>query len=153
MHTKMEVTVLRRDRTDAALLRAAATDAGAFRELYDRYAERIHGYHLRRARDREAALDLAAETFAQAWLSRRRFRDEAGGSAGPWLFAIARHVVLASVERGRIERRAMTRLGLLEALDRPAATLEPDESWLEGLDSDIHWALDGLPEGQRTAIE
>jgi RNA polymerase sigma-70 factor (ECF subfamily) len=150
MHTKMEVTLLkRRDRTDADLLRAAATDARAFRDLYDRYAERIHGYHLRRTRDREAALDLAAATFAQAWLSRGRFRDEAGGSAGPWLFAIARHVVLASVERGRIERRAMTRLGVLEALDRPAPAAEPDPSWLEGLDD----ALADLPDGQRAAVE
>ena len=57
-----------------------------------------------------------------------RFRDEAGGSAGPWLFAIARHVVLASVERGRIERRA-TRLAR-EALDRDGA--EPDSTWLDG---------------------
>ena len=37
MHTKMEVTLLkRRDRTDAELLRAGETDARAFRELYDR---------------------------------------------------------------------------------------------------------------------
>jgi RNA polymerase sigma factor (sigma-70 family) len=150
MQTKMEVTVpKRRDPTDAELLRDAACSTHAFRNLYDRYAERVYGYHLRRAGGREAALDLAAETFAQAWLSRRRFRDEAGGSAGPWLFAIARHVVVASVERGAIERRAMTRLGLLEQLDRPAATAEPDETWLEGLDE----ALGELPEGQRAAIE
>jgi RNA polymerase sigma-70 factor (ECF subfamily) len=154
MHTKMEVTVLRRrDRTDAELLRAAAADARAFRELYDRYAARIHGFHLRRARDREAALDLTAETFAQAWLSRGRFRDEAGGSAGPWLFAIARHVVLASVERGRIERAAVTRLGVLEGLDRPAESSAADESWLDGLDGDIDRALAELPDGQRAAIE
>ena len=92
-------------RSDADLLAPPAPTRAPFRELYDRYAERIHGYHLRRTRDAEAALDLTAETFAQAWLSRARFRDEAGGSAGPWLFAIARHVVLASVERGRLERR------------------------------------------------
>src|SRR4051794_30100399 len=126
MHTKMEVTVSRRDPTDAELLRAAAKDAHAFRQLYDRYAERIHRYRLRRTRNPEAALDLAAETFAQAWLARTRFRDEAGGSAGPWLYAIARHVVLASVERGRLERVATTRLGLLEALDRRAAAVAPE---------------------------
>jgi RNA polymerase sigma-70 factor (ECF subfamily) len=154
MHTKMEVTVpKRRDPTDAELLREAARSAQAFRTLYDRYAERVHGYHLRRTRDPEAALDLAAETFAQAWLSRKRFRDEAGGTAGPWLFAIARHVVIASVERGRIERRAMTRLGLLEQLDRPAAAAEPDATWLDGLDGDVERALEDLPEGQRAAIE
>ncbi len=43
----------------------------------------------------------------------------------------------------------MTRLGVLEQLDRPAATAEPDETWLDGLDE----ALDELPEGQRAAIE
>jgi len=105
MPTKIGVTVRgKREQTDAELPRASASNVHAYRNLYDRYAERIYGYHLRRTRNREAALDLAAETFAQAWLSRGRFRDEAGGSAGPWLFAIARHVVLASVERGRIER-------------------------------------------------
>src|SRR6476646_358403 len=95
-------------RTDAELLAAAADDAAPFRELYERYAVRLHGYHLRRSRDVEAASGRSAETFGQAWLSRRGFRDEAGGSAGPWLFAIARHVVLRSVERGRIERAAVT---------------------------------------------
>jgi RNA polymerase sigma-70 factor (ECF subfamily) len=136
-------------RTDADQLRAAASDAGAFRELYDRYAERVHGYHLRRTREADAALDLTAETFAQAWLSRRRFRDEAGGSAGPWLFAIARHVLLASVRARQLERDASTRLGVIERLDRPPATAAPDETWLEGLDE----ALDGLPPSLREAIE
>src|SRR5919199_1372115 len=64
-------------RTDAALLLAARTDAGAFRELYERYADQLHGFHLRRTSDADAAYDLTAETFAQAWLSRARFRDEA----------------------------------------------------------------------------
>jgi hypothetical protein len=35
-------------RTDAALLAAARTDAAAFRELYERYAEPVHAFHLRR---------------------------------------------------------------------------------------------------------
>src|SRR6478672_378509 len=92
----------RKLRTDAELIHAARTDAGAFRELYDRYAGRVHGYHLRRTRDLHAAHDLTAETFAQAWLARRRFRDRAGGSAGPWLFGIARNLVSQSVRRRRI---------------------------------------------------
>jgi RNA polymerase sigma-70 factor (ECF subfamily) len=136
-------------KTDAQLLRAARTDAHAFRELYDRYAKQIYGYHLRRTREPNAAHDLTAETFAQAWLSRRRFEDQAGGSAGPWLYAIAKHLVLASVRRSQLERAASTRLGLLERLDREPSTVEPDETWLEGLDE----ALAGIPDGQRAAIE
>jgi RNA polymerase sigma-70 factor (ECF subfamily) len=134
-------------RSDAELIAAARTDAGAFRELYDRYAERIYGYHLRRSRDAHAAHDLTAETFAQAWLSRTRFRDEARGSAGPWLFAIARHVLFASVRQRRLEQRACERLGVLDAVDREVAA-EPDEHWLEGLDE----ALAHLPLAQQEAI-
>ena len=82
----------------------------------------VHGYHLRRTRDPHAAHDLTAETFAQAWLARRRFRDRAGGSAGPWLFGIARNLLAQSVRRRRIELQACERIGLLERLDEPRAT-------------------------------
>src|SRR5215207_11755658 len=107
--------------TDAELLASARTNAGAFRSLYDRYAARVLRYHERRTHDADAAHDLTAETFAQAWLAHGRFRDEAGGSAGPWLFAIARHVLLASVRREALERTACERLGLFERLDREPA--------------------------------
>jgi RNA polymerase sigma factor (sigma-70 family) len=134
-------------RSDAELLAAARSDAGAFRELYQRYAARIHGYHLRRSSDEHAAHELTAETFAQAWLCRARFRDEAGGSAGPWLFGIARHVLLLSVRRRRVEQTACDRLGVLAGLDRAIAS-EPDETWLDGLDE----ALASLPAAQQDAI-
>ena len=124
-------------RSDAALIAAARTDAGAFRELYDRYAERLLAYHLRRSRDEDAAHELTAETFAQAWLVRARFRDECGGTAGPWLFGIARNVLLASVRRSRLEDGARERLGMFAT-----PSVEPEESW-----------LDELPDSQRRAIE
>ena len=100
-------------RSDAALLAAARTDPGAFRELYDRYADRVLGYHQRRCRDEDAAHELTAETFAQVWLVRARFRDECDGSAAPWLFGIARNVLLVSVRRRALEARARERLGML----------------------------------------
>src|SRR5262245_54927661 len=123
--------------TDAELIAAARTDAGAFRTLYDRYAEAIHRFHLGRTRERETALDLTAETFAQAWLSRERFRDLAGGSAAPWLFGIARNVLLVSVRKRRLEASARERLGVLAGEDRPEAPPEPSEVWLDGLDDAI----------------
>jgi hypothetical protein len=45
---------------DAELLRAARTDSGAFRALYDRYAEPMRRSHLARKRDPETALDADA---------------------------------------------------------------------------------------------
>ena len=132
-------------RTDAALLLAARTDAAAFRELYERYADQLHGFHLRRTADADAAYDLTAETFAQAWLSRARFRNEAGGSAAPWLYGIARNVLLMSVRRRRLERSACERLGVLTGTTTDPV---PGEAWLDGLDE----ALAELPEGQRHAV-
>src|SRR4051794_3639819 len=138
---------MRRQRTDAQLLAAAQHDAGAFRTLYDRYAEPVRGYHRRRTHDAQSALDLTAETFAQAWVSRGRFRDEAGGSAAPWLFGIARNVLLSSVRRGALERAACERLGIAERRgEEPVAA--PDESWLDGVDE----LLAALPEEQRRAV-
>jgi RNA polymerase sigma factor (sigma-70 family) len=133
--------------SDAKLLVASDKDAAAFRALYNRYTERIMGYHLRRCRDEQAALDLTAETFAQAWCARRAFRDEAGGSAGPWLYGIARNVLLQSVRRERVEDGARQRLGMLEHADHPPAA--PEESWLNGIDE----LLDELPADQRNALE
>jgi RNA polymerase sigma-70 factor (ECF subfamily) len=136
--------------SDAALLSAGRSDPNAFRELYDRYAERVHGYFVRRTRDEDAAFDLTAETFAQAWLVRGRFRDEAGGSAAPWLFGIARNVLLMSLRRGQLERRAVQRLGVAERLDAPyeSAAVAPDEGWADGADE----LLDSLPVSQREAV-
>ncbi len=133
--------------SDAKLLVASDKDAAAFRALYKRYAERIMGYHLRRCRDEQAALDLTAETFAQVWWSRRAFRDESGGSAGPWVYGIARNVLLQSVRRERLEDGARQRLGMLEHVDRLVAAPEP--SWLDGVDE----LLDDLPADQRSALE
>src|SRR3954469_14133472 len=93
--------------SDAALL--AAADPDAFRELYARYAERVDGAFEPRAGD-PARFALTAGTFAQAWIMRRRFRDEAAGAAAPWLFGIARNVLLMSVRRGRLERAAVARV-------------------------------------------
>src|SRR3954466_13540626 len=120
--------------SDATLL--AAADPDAFRELYDRHAERVFGYFVRRSGDHDAAFDLTAETFAQAWIMRRRFRDEAAGSAAPWLFGIARNLPLMSVRRGRREGRAVERLGVAERLDDPyePSTAAPDDRWADGAD-------------------
>ena len=135
--------------SDAELLRASTRDSGAFRELYDRHSRRVFGFHLRRTRSTDAAHDLTAETFAQAWFSRSRFRDQAGGSARPWLLAIASHTLSASVRKRALEQTACQRLGVRERLDRPAADVRPEESWL---DDTVDDALADLPGGQRDAI-
>src|SRR5215207_3036565 len=97
-------------RTDAQLIAAAGMDAAAFGELYRRRVGAVHAWFARRAG--WAASDLTAETFAQAWLSRRRFRDRRDGSALPWLLGIARNVLRESARQSRVETAARARLGL-----------------------------------------
>lgn len=91
---------------------------------------------MRRTGSRAAALDLTAETFAQVWLVRARFRDEAGGSAAPWVYGIARNVLLMSIRRSALERRATERIGVQERLDRPQPVEPqvPDDTWADGAD-------------------
>ncbi|KAB1160285.1 sigma-70 family RNA polymerase sigma factor [Micromonospora sp. AMSO12t] len=136
-------------RSDVELLAVSGQDALAFRELYERYAQAIHGFFNRRTGDHDAALDLTAETFAQAWESRGRFADQREGSVGPWLFGIARNLLLKAVRDRRMAADASARLHV--RADR--AVVEPEQSWLDGMDADLEIALAALPAAQRTAVE
>src|SRR3954469_13497949 len=98
-------------RTDAELLIASRDDPAAFRELYDRWAERLLAYFYRRVFDAEVAADLLAETFAVAYERRDRFRDR-GKPGGAWLYGIAAKELSHWFRRQEVERRAVRRLGL-----------------------------------------
>lgn len=135
--------------TDAELIARADSDPRAFREIYDRYAANVSGYFVRRCSNRDIALDLTAETFAQAWQSRHHFVDQRDGSLGPWLFGIARNVLARSVRESRISAVACERLGLV----RVTNSLGPEDIWLDELDGDIADALAALPPMQRRAVE
>lgn len=95
-------------RSDADLL--GLDDADAFAELYRRHAPAVLAWA--RGRVGDYGPDLTAEVFAQAWRSRRRFRDEADGAVMPWLLGIARNVLRASIRKRRVEDAARSRLGL-----------------------------------------
>lgn len=103
--------------SDAELLRLSDSEGEAFGLLYDRHVGSIFAWC--RARAEEAAADMTAEVFARAWLSRGRFRDEAKGSAGPWLFGIAGNLYRDWLRRQRVETKARQRLRLLELHEDP----------------------------------
>ena len=139
-------------RTDAELIRAARRDADAFGELYRRHAAAMHAWFVRRA-DPRTAEDLTAETFAQAALSLRRFRDEADGSAAPWLFGIARNLLARQHERQGVETRARRRLGMPIRSDDEGLDAAEERDRAARLAGPLHEALGELPPGQRAALE
>ncbi len=98
------------DSSDAALVRAADSDPEAFSALYERHVGAVYAWLRRRIE--WAASDLTAETFARAWLSRGRFRNDRDGSALPWLLGIATNLLADAARDERIETRARERLGL-----------------------------------------
>jgi RNA polymerase sigma-70 factor, ECF subfamily len=137
------------DCSDAELIRAAGADAAAFGVLYERHALRVYTWSRRRLE--WAASDLTAETFAQAWLSRDRFRDEHRGSALPWLFGIARNVLRETVRLDRVETRARERLGLPVDLASEDGYAKVDERLSHCVA--LAAALDDLPGHEREALE
>jgi RNA polymerase sigma-70 factor (ECF subfamily) len=72
------------ERTDSELLLASREDPDAFTELYRRHAEDLLRYFARRTLDPEAAAELTAETFAQAFSSRTSYTDT-GANGVAWL--------------------------------------------------------------------
>src|ERR1700742_2636566 len=97
------------DRSDAELLRDSATDPDAFAIFYRRHLPAVVAYFKAHVRDRELAADLSAETFAAALLGARRYKPDAA-PATAWLFAIARHKLLDSLRRGKVEDSARKKL-------------------------------------------
>jgi RNA polymerase sigma factor (sigma-70 family) len=87
-------------------------DDVGFSRLYRTTARDLVVFFARRTYDAEAAADLMAETFAKAYLGRRRFRGATEEAARAWLFGIARRRLAMYVRRGKAERRALRRLGL-----------------------------------------
>jgi RNA polymerase sigma-70 factor (ECF subfamily) len=84
-------------------------------------------YFTRRTYDVEAALDLTAESFAQAFAARGKFRGESEDQAGAWLFAIASRQLARYLRRGYAQRTLVARLGV----DVPAASAAETERILE----------------------
>src|SRR5436190_21251392 len=98
-------------RTDAELLLASRDEPAAFVELYRRHAEDLVRYFARRTLDPEAAAELTAETFAEAYASRAKYRDT-GADGVAWLYGIGRHELGRFFRSGRIDRSARQRIGL-----------------------------------------
>lgn len=85
----------------------ARRDPHAFAPLYERYADAIFGYCIRRVTDRELAADLTSQIFTRAIVAIPRYRPNVTpGTFRSWLFTIA-HNVVVDTHRARRDLRSL----------------------------------------------
>ena len=140
-------------RSDEQLLTASATDPEAFVALYDRHAKRILAFFVRQTFEAQVAGDLTAETFAQAFASRGRFRNPGPGSASR-LAAHHRPTPTEPLHRKAARRAALARRLGMESLAVSSDALERAEELidLELVRREVAAALGGLRKDEREAL-
>jgi RNA polymerase sigma factor (sigma-70 family) len=136
---------------DTELLAAtAARDGAAFSTFYRRHLAEVLAYLMRETGDPELAADHAAEVFAVVLLSAARY-DPQRDSALPWVIGIARHKLLMSWRRGRVEARARQRLGL-EPVELNDLALERVDQLADAGVGRLEQMMDELPPMEREAV-
>lgn len=129
-------------------------DADAFAALYDRESQTVLVFIARRTMDPELALDLTAETFAQAFRGRRGFRGTTAMEERAWLFTIARRQISLYHRRGRVERAALEVLGAQVPIAHEDDLREiEDAAGLSDLRATIGEELGRLNADQRAALQ
>jgi RNA polymerase sigma-70 factor, ECF subfamily len=140
------------DLDDTDLLILSRRRPEAFTGFYQRHAEPILRFFVRRTLDPETAAELTAETFAEAFASRMRFRDRGLGAEG-WLYTIARRQLFRFYRSGQVEAKAQRALGMPEREVSPE-DYERIEELIdsEGARSEIAEAFERLSPDQREAM-
>ena len=137
---------------DSVLLARAGSDPSAFGTFYERHVDAVLAYHFRRTGCAQTAGDLTAETFAAAYIARKRFKP-GPAPARAWLFGIARRQLGTFARRQRVADRARRRMGVDPILmdDEDLNHVEHLVD-LEPVRAVLREALDALPAGQHDAV-
>jgi RNA polymerase sigma factor (sigma-70 family) len=135
---------------EAELLgRIAAHDEPAIEVLYRRYSSPLYSLAYQVTRSDRFAQDVVQEVFVAVWRDAGRF-DPARGSAGAWLYSLARHKAIDLVRREATVRRHTADVDL-EWEESPDDVDE--EAWLRVRRDTVRAAMATLPDAQRTALE
>jgi RNA polymerase sigma factor (sigma-70 family) len=129
-------------------------DPADFVPFYRGEAEAVLMFLTRRTLDPEVALDLTAETFAQAWRGWSRVRGDSAEEMRGWLFTIARRQLSHYLRTGYARRRAIARLGIRvpRAHEDDLAAIE-DAAGLADVRRELTLELERLSCEQREALQ
>jgi len=113
-------------RLDLGLIRKVQDgDAGAHRQLFDRYYARVYAFVVRRLSDPQLSEEVVADVFLEVWRSAARFTGKSRFTS--WLFGIAQFKCLsASRDRRREKYRQVvpTNVQFLHAVPDEADPIE-----------------------------
>jgi RNA polymerase sigma factor (sigma-70 family) len=134
---------------DAQQVELSLREPECFGVVFDRYFVEIHRYVARRL-GRDAADDVAAETFLTAFRSRRRF-DASRGTVRAWLYGIVTNHISAYRRQEVRAYQALARAGMQGVeeghADRVAERVDAGAAARE-----LAGALAKLPRGDREVL-
>ena len=125
-----------------------------FADFYRHRAQGLLVFFVRRTFDVETARDLTAETFAQAFEHRNRFRGTSDEQATGWLYGIARHQLSRYARKGVVEREAIERLGVqLPTVSHDDYQRVVELAGLSRMRDHVALAFSTLSDDQRLALQ
>lgn len=134
---------------DAQQVELSLREPECFGAVFDRYFTEIYGYVARRL-GRDAADDVAADTFLTAFRSRRRF-DASRGTVRAWLYGIATHHMSAYHRQEMRAYRGLARAGARDVEEGHADRVaERVDAGVVG--RELAGALAKLPRGDREVL-
>ncbi|GAA1292174.1 RNA polymerase sigma factor [Planotetraspora silvatica] len=123
--------------------------AERFDEVFDVYFAEIHRYAAKRLGP-DAAADIAAQTFLEAFRQRGRY-DPERANVRTWLYGIATKVIGRHQRAETRALRAGARLGPGRNFEEHTDRVDSRVS-AEGLRGELAWAIAALPRGQRDVL-
>jgi RNA polymerase sigma-70 factor (ECF subfamily) len=138
---------------DRAAASGPGRDPASFGAFYAANAKPMLVFFTRRVLDPETALELTAETFAQALTGWTRLRTRAHDGEQAWIYTIARRQLNRYLRRGYADRRMRDRLGieLPDTGDEEIARIHELAATRE-LRAVLAESVDRLPADQRRAL-
>ncbi len=135
---------------DASIIERSIDDAAAFDAVFERHHDRVRRYVVSRIGP-DAADDVVADTFVEAFRSRAGFDAGAGSDAAPWLLGIATNMLARhrAAERRWLERCASHPLEVGEAAFDELAVTRLDARARRGR---IARAIGQLPARERVPL-
>lgn len=137
----------------AESLHESATNSARFEVVFTSQFNPLLSRLTRQVYDSEIAVDIAAETLAEAFIQRGRFRGRTDGELVAWLNGIASRKLALFYRKHAVEKRPLERLGI----DSPQLTEEEHGEVLRRIDAPairevVRASLATLSDVQRIAL-